>query len=98
MIYYILALIILLVFIFYFFKKEEFLNSNELFYLNKEERDEKNKYVEDLSHILTEKKPNIILRDVNELMNYKSDATNIYDYTSNDKHIVKEYTHNLDFW
>ena len=54
-----------------------------------------NKILEDDSNILQEKRENKVLRDVNELMNYKKNSNNIYDYTSVGNN---NYTKNMWFW
>ena len=69
-----------------------------IYMIQKDERDEYNKCLEDDSHILKERRPNKVLRDVNELMNYEIDDKehkDIYDYTSVGN---KKYTKDMWFW
>ena len=66
------------------------------FILNKAEREEKNKIIEDDSNILTQPKPSKLLRGVDEFMAVKYVSDNIYDATSVNS--GKEYTHNLTNW
>ena len=53
-------------------------------------------FIEDNNLILNSPKLNKPLRDVNELMNYSCDETNIYDFTRVKNN--KKFTNNLDFW
>tara|TARA_Y100000022_G_scaffold188125_1_gene186172 strand:+ start:240 stop:572 length:333 start_codon:yes stop_codon:yes gene_type:complete len=103
-------LFLLLLVIFFYYNNEDFLgynmsknfkslnlsDKNCAFYSNIDNRREYNKYINDFSNILEEKRLNKPLRDVNELMNYECDAKNIYDYTSVNN--CKIYKNNLDFW
>ena len=66
------------------------------FILQKAEREERDKFLEDESHILKQPRPNKLLRGVDELMAVKYNGDNIYDATQSLK--GKEYTHNLTNW
>lgn len=66
------------------------------FILQKAEREERDKFLEDESHILKQPRPNKLLRGVDELMAVKYNGNNIYDATQSLK--GKEYTHNLTNW
>ena len=99
-----LLLIICIVIIFTFlFNKENierfsFSNNDKAYYhdFNRRQRKNVNLFVEDDNLILKNPRRNNVLRDVNELMNFDSQAKNIYDLTrvNNDR----EFTNNLEFW
>lgn len=99
-----LLLIICIVIIFTFlFNKENierfsFSNNDKAYYhdFNKNQRKNVNLFVEDDNLILKNPRLNNVLRDVNELMNFDSQAKNIYDLTRVNNN--REFTNNLEFW
>lgn len=66
------------------------------FILQKAEREERDKILEDESKILKEPRPNKMLRGVDELMAVKYTGDDIYKSTQANK--GKEYTNNLTHW
>lgn len=99
-----LLLIICIVIIFTFlFNKENierfsFSNNDKAYYhdFNRSQRKNVNLFIEDDNLIFKNPRLNNVLRDVNELMNFDSQAKNIYDLTrvNNDR----KFTNNLEFW
>lgn len=66
------------------------------FILQKAEREERDKFIEDESKILKQPQPNKMLRGVDELMAVKYTGDDIYKATQANQ--GKEYTHNLTHW
>ena len=66
------------------------------FVLQKAEREERDKFLEDESKILKQPRPNKMLRGVDELMAVKYTENDIYNSTQANK--GKQYTNNLHHW
>ena len=76
------------------------MDSNPEFMYKKYERDINNLFIDDDSHILDIKRPNKVLRDVNELINSETSLNlnkiDIYNISSVNNN--KKYYENLSFW
>jgi len=80
-------------------KKELFgFSENDNFFQHKFNRNQRHSYnlfVEDENLLLQTPRVNNVLRDVNELMNHKTEETDIYEFTRVKN---KDYTNNMSFW
>jgi hypothetical protein len=100
---FLLLIICIVIFFILLFNKEDierfgFSDNDKDYYhdFNLSQRKIHDLFIEDNNLILNSPKLNNPLRDVDELINYSCDETNIYDLTRVKNN--KKFTNNLDFW